>query len=153
HKDFDAARSFAAALSLASTFADPYAHLAALRLRQGRVDEALALLNQAVKYAPENASYAEQLRAYQTLAGQASAHADPTAEVVVESGAAAPVGLDDEWLQQLENLDWHAIATRLTRDGCAVIAGVLDAPTCEWLRGLFDDEERFSKTVVMDRPE
>ena len=37
-KDSEAAKSFAAALSLAPTFADPYAHLAALRLRQGRVD-------------------------------------------------------------------------------------------------------------------
>ena len=34
-KESEAARSFAAALSLAPTFADPYAHLAALRLRQG----------------------------------------------------------------------------------------------------------------------
>src|SRR3954454_11875322 len=52
-KDSEAAKSFAAALSLAPTFADPYAHLAALRLRQGRLDEALGLQGQAVKYAPQ----------------------------------------------------------------------------------------------------
>ena len=52
HKDSEAAKSFAAALSLAPTFADPYAHLATLRLRQGRVEEALGLQTQAVKYAP-----------------------------------------------------------------------------------------------------
>jgi Flp pilus assembly protein TadD len=61
HKDSEAAKSFAAALSLAPTFADPYAHLATLRLRQGQVEEALGLQTQAVKYAPQNASYAEQL--------------------------------------------------------------------------------------------
>ena len=49
--------------------------------------------------------------------------------------------------------DWHALANRLTRDGYAVIAGMVDAPTCEMLRGLFDDDRLFSKTVVMDRPE
>ena len=70
HKDGEAAKSFAAALSLAPTFADPYAHLATLRLRQGRVNEALGLQAQAVKYAPQNAPYAEQLQAYQALAGQ-----------------------------------------------------------------------------------
>ena len=64
HKESEAAKSFAAALSLAPTFADPYAHLATLRLRQGRA-EALGLQTQAVKYAPRNASYAEQLQTYQ----------------------------------------------------------------------------------------
>src|SRR4029077_8376732 len=52
HKESEAAKSFAAALSLAPTFADPYAYLATLRLRQGRVPEALGLQTQAVKYAP-----------------------------------------------------------------------------------------------------
>src|SRR4051794_38655785 len=47
HKNTEAAKSFAAALSLAPTFADPYAHLAALRLRQARAEEAVALQTQA----------------------------------------------------------------------------------------------------------
>ena len=34
-----------------------------------------------------------------------------------------------------------------------MIAGLVDAPTCEWLRGLFDDDRLFSKTVLMDRPQ
>ena len=79
HKDSEAAKSFAAALSLAPTFADPYAHLATLRLRQGRVEEAVGLQTQAVKYAPQNAPYAEQLQAYQALAGQLPPHADSPA--------------------------------------------------------------------------
>src|SRR5262249_55618577 len=69
-KDSEAAKSFLAALSLTPTFADAYAHLAALRLRQGHIEEAVALQTQAVKYAPQNATYAEQLQAYQALTGQ-----------------------------------------------------------------------------------
>src|SRR6476661_6727900 len=83
HKDSEAAKSFAAALSLAPTFADPYAHLATLRLRQGHVEEALGLQTQAVKYAPQSAPYAEQLQAYQALAGQLPPHADLAATATV----------------------------------------------------------------------
>jgi hypothetical protein len=153
HKDSEAARSFAAALSLAPTFADPYAHLASLRLRQGRVEEALGLQTQAVKYAPRNAAYAEQLQAYQALAGQSPPHADSLPAAEVDPTDVSSVDLLEDWRQRLEALDWHALANRLTRDGCAVIAGMLDAPTCEWLRGLFDDDRNFAKTVVMDRPD
>src|SRR5437016_7464585 len=55
HKDLEAAESFRAALSLAPTFAEPYARLAALRMRQGCTREAVALQTQAVNYAPGNA--------------------------------------------------------------------------------------------------
>lgn len=70
HKDSEAAKSFAAAITLAPTFASPYAHLATLRIRQGCVEEALALQAQAVRYAPQTVLYSEQLEAYQTLAGR-----------------------------------------------------------------------------------
>src|SRR5437899_5653042 len=40
-KDAEAAESFRAALSLAPTYAEPYAHLATLRLRQGFANEAV----------------------------------------------------------------------------------------------------------------
>jgi hypothetical protein len=155
HKDSEAARSFAAALSLAPTFADPYAYLAALRLRQGRVDEALGLQSQAVKYAPQHAPYAAQLQAYRALAGQLPPHDDSSVVATADPTEAevSSADLSNDWPQRLEALDWHALANRLTRDGCAVIAGIVDAPTCEWLCGLFDDDRRFSRTVVMDRPE
>ncbi len=153
HKESEAAKSFAAALSLAPTFADPYAHLASLRLRQGRVEEALGLQTQAVKYAPRNAPYAAQLETYQALAGQLPPHADSPASVTVDSSEVPSADPGNDWPQRLGALDWHALANRLTRDGCAVIAGMVDAPTCEWLCGLFDEDRLFSKTVVMDRPE
>ena len=152
HKDSEAAKSFAAALSLAPTFADPYAHLATLRLRQGRVEEALGLQTRAVKYAPQSASYAEQLQTYQALVGQLPPRADSPELAIVEPTEVSSVDPGDDWPQGLGALDWHALANRLTRDGCAVIAGLVDAPTCESLRGLFNDDRLFAKTVVMDRP-
>ncbi|MBI3409314.1 MAG: 2OG-Fe(II) oxygenase [Planctomycetes bacterium] len=153
HKDTEAAKSFAAALSLAPTFADPYAHLATLRIRQGRLEEALALQTQAVEYAPQNASYAEILQAYQALTGRLPLHTVPQAVARVDSTEASSDARSNDWPKRLATLDWHALANRLTRDGCVVIAGLLDASTCEQLCGLFDDDPLFSKTVVMDRPE
>jgi hypothetical protein len=152
HKDSEAAGCFRAALSLAPTFADPYAHLAALRIREGCIEEGLALQAQAVKYAPQNARYAEQLQAYQALAGlppQTTAAPLPP----VEAMQAPPDDLGSDWPQRLQTLEWHTLANRLTRDGYAVIAGLVDAPTCGRLCGMFDDEQLFSKTVVMDRPD
>jgi uncharacterized protein len=153
HKDSEAAKSFAAALSLAPTFADPYAQLATVRLRQGCVEQALGLQTQAVKYAPQNAHYTEQLQMYQALAGQLWPHADSPPVATVDPTEVSSADLGNDWPQRLGALDWHALANRLTRDGTAVIAGMVDAPTCDWLCCLFDDDRLFSKTVVMDRPE
>jgi hypothetical protein len=152
NKDGEAARSFAAALSLAPTYAEPYAHLATMRIRQGSVEEALALQTHAVRHAPHNAAYTQQLEAYQALAGR------PPLDAVVPAAAAGPAEApaDDpgiDWRDRLETLDWHALANRLTRDGCAVISGLADGPTCERLCGMFEDDRLFSKTVIMDRPE
>jgi uncharacterized protein len=152
-KDSEAAKSFAAALSLAPTFADPYACLATLRLRQGRIEEALGLQIQAVKYAPQNAPYAEQLQAYQVLAGKLPPHADSPAVATVDSTEVSSADQVYDWPQALGALDWHGLGNLLTREGYAVIAGMIDAPTCERLCGLFDDDRLFSRTVVMDRPE
>ena len=120
HKDSEAAKSFAAALSLAPTFADPYARLATLRLRQGRVQEALGLQTQAVKYAPQNATYAEQLQAYQALAGQLPPQADSPAVATVEPTEVRLADQGNDWPERLGALDWHSLGNRLTRDGCAV---------------------------------
>jgi uncharacterized protein len=153
HKDSEAAKSFAAALSLAPTYADPFAHLATLRLRQGHVEDALRLQIQAVKHAPRNAAYAEQLQAYQALAGQSPPHADLPAVASVDLTEVSSADTGDDWRHRLATLDWHGLANHLARDGCAAIAGLVDAPTCERLCALFDDDRLFAKTVVMDRPE
>src|SRR5262245_5358238 len=67
-KEADAADAFRAAISLAPTLAEPYAHLAALRIRQGFSAEAVALQAQAVKHAPDDAANADRRAASPALA-------------------------------------------------------------------------------------
>jgi hypothetical protein len=147
-KEAEAAEAFSAALSLAPTFAEPYAHLAALRIRHGFAREAIALQAQAVKHAPHNLAYAEQLEAYRSLAG-----ADPAQAMRPQAGRDLTADAHGSGTARLAELDWQVLGERLTRDGCVRIAGLVDGPTCERLRALFDDEARFAKTVVMDRPD
>jgi hypothetical protein len=149
-KEAEAAESFRAALSLAPTYADPYAHLAALRVRQGFVNEAIPLQEQAVKHAPQNAAFAEQLEAYRSLAGQPAPTLQPAEERPAPPPADVPCG---EWPERVAALDWERLGDRLTRDGCVLIPDLVDAATGERLRGMFDDDAKFAKTVVMDRPD
>jgi hypothetical protein len=113
---------------------------------------------QAVKHAPGNATYAEQLEAYQSLEGQAKNPAPiPPPD---EPGAAAdrdeklPIdGSAGYWTMRVAEIDWPQLKERLTRDGCVRIAELVDPLTCERLCSLFDDEALFARTVVMDRPD
>jgi hypothetical protein len=154
-KEADAADAFRAAISLAPTFAEPYARLAALRVRQGFTAEAVALQAQAVRHAPDSAGYAEQLAAYQSLADSEKPQAvippaQPAAARGEDRPAAEPVG---EWPKRLAACDWERLGERLTRDGCVVIERLLDAAVCDELSGLFDRDECFTRTVAMDRPD
>jgi hypothetical protein len=150
-KEAESADAFRAAISLAPTFAEPYARLAALRVRQGFTAEAVALQTQAVRHAPENAGYAEQLAAYRLLADSESPPpAQPDPDPRPASPDADPAG---DWPQRLTAFDWQCLGDRLTRDGCVVIERLVDAASCERLCGLFDRDELFARTVVMDRPE
>ena len=154
--DAEAAEAFRAAISLAPAFAEPYAHLATLRVRQGFVTEAVSLQTQAVKHDPQNAGHAERLAAYQSLAVdpplRRSSAANPSVEAKRAVDTDPPPDLVD-WPARLAGRDWQILGDRLTREGCALIRRLVDAPICEWLRGLFDDDARFAKSVVMDRAE
>jgi hypothetical protein len=152
-KDIEAADAFRAAINLAPTFADPYDHLAALRVRQGYIDEAVALQTEAVKHAPQNAVYAERLEAYRVLvkpppSAEEAATAAPASPIIPPTGNLAGV-----WPERVAGLDWDSLGDQLTRDGYIRIAELMDAPTCARLRGMFDEDARFAKTVVMDQPE
>jgi hypothetical protein len=150
-KPLEAVKAFRTALSLAPTFADAYAHLAALRLEQGFLTEAVTLQAQAVKHAPQNAAHAERLEAYRALAGEATPPpAPPTTDPPSVLPAENPC---EDWPRRLLSLDWDQLGVRLSRDGCVLIPGVAEASTCSRLRVLFDDDTRFAKTVVMDRPD
>ena len=158
-KEVEAAESFRTALSLAPTFAEPYARLADLRARQGFAREAASLQAQAVKHDAQNVLYVERLEAYRSLAGQENLQpAMPQAGL--ESPAATPdrhvippveSGCGD-WLKRLEELDWHLLGERLTRNAYVLIAALVDAIDCERLRSNFDDDALFARTVVMDQP-
>jgi hypothetical protein len=148
-KEAESADAFRAAISLAPTFAEPYARLATLRIRQGFTAEAVALQTQAVRHAPDNAAYAEQLAAYQALTDSERAPAQPVPEA---AALAVPVSLG-AWPERLAALDWEELGARLTRDGCAVIERLAEPAICDELCAAFDRDELFAKTVVMDRPE
>src|SRR5262249_46603047 len=111
-KEAEAGESFRTALSLGPTFAEPYARLAAPRFRQGFAKEAVALQLQAVKHAAQNPAYAEQLAAYQSLAGpgQSQAEMPLTAEERTAAAPAQPDGLAAEspggdWRERVAELD------------------------------------------------
>jgi hypothetical protein len=149
-KPLEAVAAFHTALSLAPTFADAYAHLAALRLRQGFLTEAIVLQNQAVKHAPQNGSHAERLEAYRALAGEGTLPPVPlTTDRPLDQPTEPPRG---EWPKRLLSFDWDQLGQRLTRDGCVLIPGVVDESTCSRLRALFDEDALFARTVVMNRP-
>jgi hypothetical protein len=150
--DRAADRAFRSALSLAPDQAEPYDRLAAIRVRQGRLDDALLLQARALQYDPGNPDHAERLEAYRALAGQKSS-------AVIPPPASPPSGEEVDNLavaaveEQLGALDWHALAQRLTREGCLLLAGLLDADSCARLRALYVQDDLFARTVVMDRPD
>src|SRR5262245_52837887 len=144
-KEAEAADAFRAAISLAPTFAEPYARLAALRIRQGFTAEAVSLQALAVRHAPEHAGYAEQLAAYQSLAESERASTTAPAELA-PAPQVASVDTDalDEWRKRLETFDWNELGEQLTRDGCVMIEKLVDAPSCDALCALFDRDEYFA---------
>ena len=145
----EAEEAFRAAISLAPTYAEPCAHLAAMEARGSYLREAARWMERAVQHAPHVPQYAERLEAYHALlaAPQRTEQPQPTA---TEASAAvtAPVSpLKDK----IAGLPWAELGESLTRDGCVKIDAVLDAAACAELRALFDDDARFAKTVNMDR--
>jgi hypothetical protein len=115
------------------------------------VEEAIVLQTQAVKHGPENAAHAERLEAYRALAGDAT----PPVALPATSHPSVPPTEDarGDWPDRLQSLDWDDLGLRLTRDGCVLIPGVVEASACSQLCARFDDDALFAKTVIMDRPE
>jgi uncharacterized protein len=147
-KEAEAAEAFRTALSLAPTFAEPFAHLADLRARQGFAAEAVSLQTEAARLAPDNPTHTDRLAAYRALA----AAPEPPAASNRPEAPTDPDG-PNEWPERVVGRDWPRLAERLTRDGCVLIPALVDAPTCACLRNLYGDCSLFAKTVVMDRPD
>jgi hypothetical protein len=157
----EADRAFRYAIRVSRDFAQPYHHLASIRAAQDRLDDAVALEADAVKRAPQNAQYAEQLEVYR---GQAERQRQETLARLPWTSAAepAPSSVEDTpaikaaseaWEPQLDALDWDGLYERLTRDGFVVIHELLGPEACAEIRPLFDNDALFEKTVVMNRPE
>lgn len=150
----EAEQSFRTTLSLAPEFADAYAQLAAIGVRQGRLAEAVALQKQAVTYAPDVAEYRQRLESYRSLAGAVRIQQPmppddaPRVEVTQQQSR-----FDQALSERLAGYDWSRLETDLTQIGCVLLPELVDADTCAMIRGWFEDDALFAKTVVMDRPE
>jgi hypothetical protein len=157
----EADRAFRYAIRLARAFAEPYHHLAALRARQDRLDDAVALEADALRLDPDNAEYAAQLEAYRTWAEQQrqetlrglpwAGQPNPADSLPGDPPETAEIAA--AWLERLRTLDWEHLGERLTTEGYVLLPELLPAADCAELRGLFDDDDRFVKTVVMDDPD
>jgi hypothetical protein len=154
-KEREAEEAFRAAISLAPTFAEPFARLAEMRAGQGDLCHAIRLLEQAVRYAPQPEAYAKRLEAYRALlpCQHEPAEVQPPVPAPVDPATVPSPTLlgKSESPPHIAGLDWAGLGERLTRDGCVRIPVLLDATTCAALRRTFDDDVLFAKTVVMDR--
>jgi uncharacterized protein len=157
-------RAFRYAIRLARDFAEPYHHLAALRARKDRYDDASALEGDAVRLAPQNTTYAAQLEAYRAEAERRrqetlaklpwmaeEAPAPPPAEDLAVVAAVAAAA--ETFVGPLGRFPWDVLDDRLTREGYTVLPGLLEPAFCAELREWFDDDRLFDRTVVLDRPE
>jgi hypothetical protein len=155
-REVEAEKSFRNALRLVPSFADAYAHLAALRVRQGWLDQAVRLQEQAVAHAPADAGYAEKLEAYRALAQDElprRPQVPPEPEPATPPVPAPDVILPQvDWPRRVDSLDWHRLGEQLTRQGCVLIERLMAPEVCAGLRDLFDRHDLFAKTVEMDQP-
>ena len=66
-QDESAAQAFQAAIQLAPDFAEAYASLAAIRARQGKMEQAVALGREAARHAPDSVRHKDALAGYEAL--------------------------------------------------------------------------------------
>jgi hypothetical protein len=157
----EADRAFRYAIRLARDYAEPYHHLAAIRTEQDRLDDAVALEADAVRLAPDNIEYAERLGAYRAEAEQQRQETLAKLPWLNQAEADQPVKEDEAAIAsaaaactaRLQRFDWEALGQRLTRDGYVLLPELLPPATCSELRSMFDDDNLFVKTVVMDDPD
>lgn len=156
HQDEQAAESFQAAIHLAPDFAEAYASPAAIRARQGRIEQAAILQREALRHAPSSDRMQTILAAYEALlAGGCKLSPRPSREAPDKTdepnSASAPIDPFPGLTTCIASLDWPEIEEGLTRYGFAHVPKLLTAEQCETLRAMYDDERLFSKTVTMNR--
>jgi hypothetical protein len=148
----EAEEAFRAALALAPTYAEPFAHLATMRATHGYWQDAVHLMEQAVQFAAQPALFAERLQAYRALAeSQNEPAVQATPARPLTPSAPGTTACEDTLRQVVAALNWEDIGQRLTRDGCVLIPALVNATICAEMRSMFDADALFAKTVVMDR--
>jgi hypothetical protein len=156
----EADRAFRYAIRLARDFAEPYHHLAALRAKQDRLDDAVALEADALRLAAQNTAYAERLATYrsaadrqrqETLARLPWAH-EPKPAPPLTGDPAATAAATAAWAERSGAFAWDSVDDRLTREGWALLPQLVDPATCAQMRSWFEADSLFDKTVVMDQP-
>ena len=152
-KEHEAEEAFRTAISLAPTFAEPFARLAEMRARKGHLRDAIRLMEQAVQHAPQLAMHATRLETYRALLACQRGPAEeppPVFALPPETVTSSTLLGDSQWPKIVAALDWDDLGERLTRDGCVLIPALVDSTTCATIRGLFDIDMFFAKTVAMD---
>ncbi|HWB14177.1 MAG TPA: 2OG-Fe(II) oxygenase [Pirellulales bacterium] len=156
HDEDKAASSFEAALQVAPDFADAYTGLAAVRVRQGRTEQAVVLQREAVRHAPSKRRHVEALAAYEALlAGGCGSGPRCAPETPVpatdDENEAIPADRWPDLAAHIEHLDWPEIGVHLTRRGAAHVPALLNPEQCSVVREMFDDDRRFVRTVTMNK--
>lgn len=155
-EDEQAARSFQAAIQAAPDFAEAYASLAAIRARQGRLEQAVMLQREAVRLAPQTERYHSALAAYEVLlAGGCSSDAARDSEPRIgATGNLIEDALNEGFADlaaRIVRLDWQHIERHLTAQGFVLLPGLLGVEACRTLRAMFDEDRLFAKTVTMNK--
>lgn len=154
HKDDEAAQAFQAAILAAPDFAEAYASLAALRARQGLVEQAVTLQREAVRRAPGVQRHYDTLAAYEALlVGGCGNEARPDSEESARGSALELMPRIEfaDVADRVERLNWLEVEDRLTTHGFAHVPALLTVKECESLRTLYDDDRLFAKTVTMNK--
>jgi hypothetical protein len=151
-KEDEAAQSFQAAIQMAPDFAEAYASLAAIRARQQKTDQAVTLQRETVRHAPQSERYQNTLAAYEVLLIGGCKWVSRSDEESPTDGR-EPSASDTflELQTRIDDLDWPEIDGRLSGHGVAHLPGLLRAEECETLRGMFDQDRLFAKTVTMNK--
>ena len=146
----EAEKAWKNAILIAPDFAEPFANLAGLAAGHGRTVQAERLQRKAVDLDPACPMLRRRLAAYRAMLPELGtvpqSGVDATGLVVGTSGEPA----DASGLPRLAGYDWDKVNRELDERGYAVLEGLLSREQCEGLIELFDQDERFENTVVLD---
>ena len=155
--DEQAARAFQDAISLAPDFAEAYAELADLRVRQGMLFDAIQLIDTARQYAPTSDVFAKKELAYRQMAGALADSSDRQSTTVEPGAMECPIyeacrGQHPELADNIDGQPWSEVAAELTRRGVVHLHDVAPDSWTSLCLALEHDDSNFAQTVKMDKP-